>query len=67
MRRDSSESMVVALNASAKPIEIAIKLPDASHDRLVDILNDGESFEVSGGRAKVSLQPQWARIMTMRM
>ena len=65
MRRESSESIIVALNAAAEAKDLALRVPETSQGRLVDLLNDGESFEVKGGNAKMTVQPRWARILKL--
>src|SRR5207248_1736473 len=65
MRRDGSESIIVALNAGAQSIDLVLRTSDASSGSLVDILNDGESFVVSGGRSKVWIPPRSGRILTI--
>ncbi len=64
-RRDSVESIAVALNASPQTREIALKIPEAAPARLVDVLNDGQAFDVINGRARFSIPPRWARIMVV--
>jgi cyclomaltodextrinase / maltogenic alpha-amylase / neopullulanase len=63
MRRTPTESVVVTLNASPNPREVALKIPEMNRGRLVDVLNDAHSFDLSGGRATISIPPRWARIM----
>jgi glycosidase len=65
MRRDATETIVVALNAGAQAIDLVLRPPDASHGSLVDILSDGESFVVTGGGSKVSIPPRSGRILTI--
>jgi cyclomaltodextrinase / maltogenic alpha-amylase / neopullulanase len=65
MRREASESIVVALNASSAPAMLPFRLPEPIRGRLVDVLNIGETFDLSNGRAKVSIPPRWARIMVV--
>jgi cyclomaltodextrinase len=66
-RRTAEQCIVVALNSSQKPAAISIEIPWAGQGRLVDLLNHGEEFPVSHGRAKVlSIPPCWARVMELR-
>jgi cyclomaltodextrinase / maltogenic alpha-amylase / neopullulanase len=63
MRREAAESIVVALNASSDPALLPLRLPEPIRGRLTDVLNTGESFDLVGGRAKLSIPPRGARIL----
>ena len=54
---------MVALNSDTEPIDLVVRIPGALNGRLVDMLNDGESFEVTDGASEISLRPSWARIL----
>lgn len=62
-RRESAESIVVALNAADQPADFALGVPDIERDRLVDVLNEGDSFEIKGGKCRFSVRPRGARIL----
>ena len=62
IRRFHSESIVIALNASAHTAQIPLRLPDGfSH--LVDKLNNDEKFNGAGTRRLLPVPPRWARIL----
>jgi cyclomaltodextrinase len=65
-RRAKGESVVAAVNAGAGPIGAHLSAPWMAGGRLVDLLNPGEEFPLSGGKAEVTVPPRWARIMEMR-
>jgi glycosidase len=61
LRRAEGESVVVAVNAAAAPLQLELSLP-VHAARAVDLLNPGESFPVRDGRLAVDpLPPRWAR------
>lgn len=63
MRREGAATMVIAVNAAAHPTKIALTLPDSAHRRMLDVLNDSESFEVNGGSCAITVGPRWGRIL----
>jgi glycosidase len=66
-RRTDDECVVVAINASDKPVSVEVAVPDAQGSHLVDLLNPGETFAMRGGRARIDpVWPCWARIMVVR-
>jgi len=62
LREAGSERVVVALNAAGQAAEVELKLTFGC-SALVDLLNPGERFAVSGGRCTVSIPHTWARIL----
>lgn len=66
-RRTPDQWIVVAISAEKEPVEQEIVLPEKIGGKLVDLLNPGQGFEVSGGRARLApLWPRWARVMEVR-
>jgi cyclomaltodextrinase / maltogenic alpha-amylase / neopullulanase len=65
MRREPTESIVVALNAAPNASEVALSMPNIQRARLVDVLNDGHAIDVIGGRAKFAIPPGGARILVI--
>jgi glycosidase len=63
MRQDAFSAIVVAVNAAHRLVEIPLSLPGGLHGRLVDALNDGDAFDLSGGRCALPLHPHWARML----
>lgn len=65
-RQAPEECIIVALNAAAKAIPFEVDVPTRSGSRLVDLLNEGDSFEIQAGRAKLdAVPPCWMRIMAV--
>ena len=63
-RKTDDDQVLVLLNAADAPsaFELPVSLGDGT--RLVDLLNSGESFRVTGGSLRVeSVPPHWARIL----
>ena len=66
-RQTPDECVVVALNASDVPASVDISLPGYDGGRLDDLLNKGDSFQISGGNAHIdSVWPCWARILKVQ-
>jgi glycosidase len=64
LRRDRDASVVVAVNAGDRPVDLPLVVPGSHGERLVDQLNDGESFNIrSDGRCLLPLYPRWARVL----
>ena len=65
-RQVDGECVVVAVNASDQPAALEIEVPVGHGDRLVDLLNPGESFALRKGRAEIdAVWPRWARILAV--
>ncbi|HXX35491.1 MAG TPA: alpha-amylase family glycosyl hydrolase [Thermodesulfobacteriota bacterium] len=63
-RQTREECVIVAVNASDKPVPIELAVPVTGGSRLIDLLNPGDSFSVGGGRTRVDVvNPCWSRIM----
>lgn len=56
-----NQQVVVAVNAAGDNAEVTVG--DLRGEKLHDLLNEGESFEIRGGRAVVGLYRHWLRIM----
>ena len=66
-RRTPDQWIVVTVSAEKKAVEQEVKLPEPVNGVLVDLLNPGQNFEVTNGRARLSpLWPCWARVMEVR-
>jgi glycosidase len=64
LRETENERIVVAINASDKPVPALFEVPGKRSGVLVNMLNEGERFTIENGRAHVtSLHPCWARVM----
>jgi glycosidase len=66
LRRDQDESIVVAVNASDRPIDLALRLPAFNHAQLIDELNGDEKFTVSGGKCTLPMSQRGARVLIAR-
>lgn len=63
-RRTQDQWIIVAISAEREPVEQEIVLPERIDGRLVDLLNPGQHFEISGGKSRLTpLWPLWARVM----
>ena len=65
-RRYGDARTVVAVNGDRAPAEVPVHLPGAAGGRLVDLLNPGEEFPLTGGRGRVPLPPCWGRVLALR-
>ena len=65
MRGNGEGAVIVAVNSSAVPIDISIKLPGISQGRLRDVLNEEQSFTITGGQCTLPLDPCWGRILSL--
>ncbi|HTP58520.1 MAG TPA: alpha-amylase family glycosyl hydrolase, partial [Spirochaetia bacterium] len=66
-RRNDGHAAVVVVNASAEAAPARLEIPGVSEANLVDLLNPGEEFRVSGGKVVIPAVPSgWARIMEVR-
>lgn len=58
------ESVVVAVNAADRPAAVTLELPMWNDGWLVDVLNQGERFEVRQGRVTLAPLPaNWGRVL----
>lgn len=64
MRTLAEERLVIAVNASDAPATITLSLGSQAPAQLVDVLNPDARFDVRDGKATVSLDPNWARILS---
>jgi glycosidase len=63
-RQSQEECVIVAVNAADRPVPFELSLSVTGRSRLLDLLNEGESFSVNGGRARIdAVKPCWSRIM----
>jgi glycosidase len=63
IRETETEQIIVAVNASEKPITINFKLPMPHANYLDDLLNPQNRFYRQGDHFTIELNPCWARIM----
>ena len=62
-RQTPEQCVLVAVNAAATPMPLEIEVP-LRGNRLVDLLNPGEAFPITGGRARLNPLPaHWARVL----
>ncbi len=63
LRRFDGEQVVVAVNNSAESTDLDLRLPIQT-GRLVDLLNPGDTFEISNYQVHIDpLPPRWARVL----
>jgi glycosidase len=66
-RQTQEECVVVAVNAADKPVPFDLALPMTGGKQLLDLLNEGDSFPVNGGKARIDVvKPCWPRIMIVK-
>jgi glycosidase len=66
-RQTREECVIVTVNASDKPVPIELVLPVTGRNQLIDLLNEGDSFPVHGGKARIDVvKPCWSRVMTAK-
>ncbi len=56
-------AMIVVVNASAKRVDLKLKLTGGGNGLLVDVLNEDESFAMERGSCVLPLFPHWGRIL----
>lgn len=62
-RRSAHEALVIVVNASNHPSEIALNLP-WHHGELIDLLNPGERFAIRSSQVRIGpLYANWGRIL----
>lgn len=67
IRQSANESLIVAINGSDQPARMDLYDIPVAGNMMVDILNDGETYYITGNRAVVdSVPPNWARIMRVQ-
>jgi len=63
-RQTREECVIVAVNAADKPVPFELVLPVTGGNRLIDLMNEGDSFPVHGGKVHIGVvKPCWSRIM----
>lgn len=65
-RQVDDEYVVVVVNGSNQLVALDVEVPVGHGDRLVDLLNPGQSFALREGRAEIdAVWPHWARILAV--
>jgi len=62
-RQQSDQVVIVQINSSGENAKFDIQIPFENHTRLVDVLNDEESFVINNGHLVNSVSPSWARVL----
>jgi len=66
-RRHEGQTAIVVVNASAAAAPARLEVPGVAEAKLVDLLNEGDEFPVSAGKAVIpAVPPGWARILEVR-
>jgi cyclomaltodextrinase / maltogenic alpha-amylase / neopullulanase len=56
IRRDAgASSIIVAVNASERPFDLRLRIPDIANGQPIDVLNDGSAFNVIDGLSTVTV------------
>ncbi len=66
LRRDSSSTIIIAVNAADQPAEIPLRIPEIATGHLIDTLNDGRQFSVVDGRCTLPIPACSGRILEAR-
>ena len=66
MRRDAASAMAVAVNAADRRVEMQLRISGVAGGRLIDVLNDGEVFNIVGGRCAVPVAPCSGRVLEVQ-
>jgi hypothetical protein len=53
----------VAVNGADETASFELEVPGRQEGALVDLLNPGATFAVSGGRARIEVWSHWARVL----
>jgi glycosidase len=65
LREFQGRQALIALNASASPVQLSIKLPSAVDSAMVDLLNPGDHYFSRAGRMVLeNVPPRGARILS---
>ena len=64
-RQFGDERFVIALNSSAQRVEVNLPLPIQRKSVAVDMLNGQESFSLEEDLLRISLPPNWGRILNL--
>ncbi len=63
LRATQTQSVVVAINASAEPAVVDVRLAGLAHAELTDQLNPPDRFTLRGGAARLEVPGGWARVL----
>ncbi len=67
VRQVPEECVIVLVNAADKPAPAEVTLPVNYGSQLVDLLNPGETFRLTGRKARIeAVWPHWARVLAVR-
>ena len=61
-RKSMDDEVLVALNSSEKPADLDLCLP-AQAQNYIDLLNQGDTFQISNGKLQVRIHPNGGRIL----
>ena len=60
------DTVIVAVNASGKPLRLDLPLDGLPGSRAVDLLDPGQPVPVRGGRLRLDpVYPHWARVLRL--
>jgi cyclomaltodextrinase / maltogenic alpha-amylase / neopullulanase len=67
LRSSDEEAIIVAVNSDEKQVPVQFSIPHKFNNlRLIDLLNEGDSFDAIDGKLEFFLHPNWARILIIR-
>ena len=66
-RQTQDECVVVAVNATDKPVSLKLEVPVTGGKQLIDLLKKGDSFPVQEGKVLIpAVNPYWSRILVVK-
>lgn len=65
MRKTESEKLIVAVNSHSELTDITLSLLGRPNGTLRDLLEPSKTFPMKNGKAKITLYPNWCRILSV--
>jgi len=66
-RQTDKELIIVAVNATDKPVSFKLAVPVTGGKQLIDLLNQGDHFPVQEGKVLIpAVNPCWSRILVVQ-
>jgi len=64
-RKGEAGTVVVAVNAADRAVQVSLRLGEPSGSQLVDALNGGDIFQIVDGECTLHLHPHWGRVLVL--
>jgi hypothetical protein len=64
-RTGEEGTVVVAVNAADRAVQVSLRLCEPPGSRLVDVLNGGEMFQIVDSECTLHLHPRWGRVLVL--